>query len=81
MEAKKLYFKIYAWIFAIVFIIVAAVFIIRYPILGLALVEESWLWEIIKYFAGYIVLAIIVGGIAFTPVTMYIQRKTHGLIK
>ena len=78
-EAKKLYLKLYGILFAAIFVIVAAVFIIRYPILGYAFVEESCIMEILKYLFGYIVLSVCAGGIAFTPFTLYIQRKIHGL--
>lgn len=81
MNAKKLYIKLYAILLAVVFVIVAAIFVIRYCIMNIPIIEESWGMEILKYFVGYIILAVICGVIAYTPFTFYIQRKVHGLIK
>lgn len=81
MNAKKLFIKAYAILFAAVFVVVAAIFVIRYCILNIPIIEESWGMEILKYFVGYIILAVICGVIAYTPLVFYIQRKAHGLIK
>lgn len=80
-QSKKLILKLYIWLFAILFIIIAGAFCLQYFILKKPIVEESWTWEIIKWVAGYLALAVICGGIAYTPFMMCVYRKKDGLIK
>ena len=78
-DIKKAYLKFYAILFAIIFLIVLGIFVGRYFILGYALIEESWAAEIIKYLFGYACIAVAAGVISWTPFTLFLQRKIHGL--
>lgn len=82
-DKNKIYWNLNWILCAIVFIILAVVFIYRYFKIGVP-VEANWTEEVFKYILMWPTITVICWGIAWVPFKMlssYIAKKRGGAIE